>query len=119
MLMFLFTIFKKFIGDVIELSYIVTSGAAIIGTGEETITVGETDLMSEFIGLADVIKFEGDLSLDGAKRVLSKHIIKINRPLTDEARVASKIKLLVIILITILYTLIPRCKSFLACPKPS
>ena len=117
--MFLFKKFLKIIGDVIELSYIVTSGAAIIGTGEETITVGETDLMSEFIGSADVIKFEGDLSLDGAKRVLSKHIIKINRPLTDEARVASKIKLLVIILNTIFYTLNPRCTTFCACPTPS
>ena len=91
----------------IELSYIVTSGAAIIGNGEETFTVGETDLMSEFIGSADVIKFEGDLLLDGAKRVLSKYLIKINRPLTDEARVASKIKLLVIISIIIFIHLCP------------
>ena len=102
----------------IELSYIVTSGAAIIGTGEKTIMVGETDLMSEFIGSADIIKFDGDLSLDGAKRVLSKQIIKINRPLTDEARVASKIKLLVIILMTTFYALNPQCATFFACPTP-
>ena len=81
-----------------------TSGAAIIGNGQETITVGETNLMSEFIGDAEVIKFDGELSQDGAKRVLSKQIIHINRPMADEARVSSKIKLLVITLGLVLPT---------------
>ncbi len=86
-----------FTGDVLELSYFVTSGSSIVANGKETVNVGEEDLTSEFVGAAEIIKFGGKVSTaDGTeKRVLSKKIIKIDRPLADEARVSSKIKLLV------------------------
>ena len=85
------------IGDVLELSYFVTSGSSIVANGKETVNVGEEDLTSEFVGAAEIIKFGGNVSTaDGTeKRVLSKKIINIDRPLADEARVSSKIKLLV------------------------
>jgi hypothetical protein len=85
-------------GETLELRYFVTSGSSIVENGEETINVGDEDLTSEFVGAAEVIKFEGNISEAKAsdKHVLSKKIIKINRPLVDEARLSSKINLLVI-----------------------
>ena len=72
-----------------------TSGASIIGNGQQTFTVGDNDLTPEFLADAQSLKFDGNVSTDGAKRVLSKQIISIKRPLADETRVSNKIKLLV------------------------
>jgi hypothetical protein len=101
-------------GDVLELSYFVTSGSSIVANGKETVNVGEEDLTSEFVGAAEIIKFGGNVSTsDGTeKRVLSKKIINIDRPLADEARVSSKIKLLVKKKFVILSICLSLCTSF-------
>jgi len=67
----------------------------MLWNGHQTINVGENDLTSEFLSGAQSLKFDGNVSTDGDKRVLSKQIITINRPLADETRVSNKIKLLV------------------------
>jgi len=81
----------------LELSYFVTSGAAIIENGKETITVkADDDVSAEYVGDAEIIRFDGNVSKEGEKKpVLAKKVISVNRPLNEEARVAGKIKLLV------------------------
>ena len=93
----MFNIGQKLTGDVLELSYFVTSGAAIIENGKETITVKDSDDVSaDYIGDAEILKFGANLSEESAKkRVLAKKVISVNRPLNEEARVAEKILLLV------------------------
>ena len=74
-----------------------TSGAAIVANGKETITVdAANDVSSEYVGDAEVLNFAEALSKQNEpKRILSKKIISVDRPLVEESRVAGKIKLLV------------------------
>ena len=77
----------------VTMSYFVSSGAALLLSGTQTIASGSTDFESEYVGDAFTIAID-----DVAKpedTILAKHEISLERPFSEDGRVASKIKLLV------------------------
>ena len=81
-------------GSSVDISYFVSSGAALVTTGIDTVDAGTADLEAEYVGDAFMIDM-GDEASRPEGTILAKHIVKIPRPFADEGKVTDTIKLLV------------------------
>ena len=77
----------------LELSYYLSSGGAIIGSGREVVQVGDSDLLKEYVGQAQILNLTQSNETESA--VLQKFEISVDRPLEEEGKISDNIKVLV------------------------
>ncbi len=82
-------------GSTLDVSYFVSSGGVILLSGVQGVTVGDVDLVDQFVGDATIIKGLPGGDKSAAGEVLTKLEIPIDRPLADEGKVARDINVLV------------------------